>query len=703
MTQKVVEVFPGCKIIDTCAGKFMAGAPSDILKVLLRRKIEVPDKIILPDIFYNFGVVQANLEFPLYYNIFFRGNQKKLTLIGNQKELKRAREILRLSLFGPSEVEMRHWRIPEPIVLTQMALKEYLGIKMMGGEAIIDDLVDFIPFKDSQAEVGGIKIQHLDTNIFKLVENGAETLIDINLAEKQPPPLAIPAPQEVIPRSIFGAVALTKCTNGFDPTGYTTALLIWINGLGISLDATSWMREHLAACGINPHEIRAHIVTHIHDDHSNILDLVVNGKPFVLISDRLNYECFCSKAALILDMANDDIKKIVRFLEVTPEIPIDWYGAKIEIWPTAHPIPTFGVRISMAGKSICFSSDTLWGEKLRGLRERGTMPEDFCEVLENMPTTGNDLVFHDAGGGAIHPNPVEIAELSEIARCPIVPTHLAAIPRELSDKLVAATTGKSWELIPQKSLNAGDIVQALQSPAVKGLSDDWKSVIISRAEMRDFPPGQTIAREGEAGKNFYLIIAGSTEVLHDDEIIAELSTGDFFGEMSLMYDVPCNATVKAKGPTKILAIPRDIFLQIAKESGLCESLSAIHRMRPLILRFPMLRSLPVNIQNEIYRCAEIRRFREGETILRKGEPGDCLYGISGGRVDVMAGGTVLATLYRGHIFGEMALLGNGIRNADVIAATDVDLIVLAKTDFEKLIDMSAMFRYQLEILMKSRR
>ncbi len=515
MTQKVVEIFPGCKIVDTCAGKVMTGAPSDILKVFLRRKMEIPDKIILPDIFYNYGVVQANLEFLLYHNIFFRGNQRKLTLISNPEGLERAHEILRLSLFGPNEIEMRRWRIPEPVILTQLALKEYLGIKMLGGEAVVDDLVDFIPFKDNQTEINGAKIQHPDTNIFKFTENGVETLVDINLAEKQPPPLAIPAPQKVIPRSIFGITALTKCSNGFDPTGYTTALLVWVNGLGISLDATSWMKEHLTACGINPHEIRAHIITHIHDDHSNILDLVVNGKPFVLISDKLNYECFCSKAALILGMANDDIKQIVRFLEVAPETPLDWYGAKIEIWPTAHPIPTFGVKISMAGKSICYSSDTLWGKKLRGLHERGTMPKDFCETLENMPQKGNSIVFHDAGGGAIHPDPIEIAGLSEIAKCPVVPTHLAKIPEELSGKLEAAATGKSWELIPQKDLNAGDILQALRSSAVENLSDDWKSVIISCAEMRDFSPGEVIAKEGETGKNFCIIIAGSTEVLHD--------------------------------------------------------------------------------------------------------------------------------------------------------------------------------------------
>ncbi len=169
-----------------------------------------------------------------------------------------------------------------------------------------------------------------------------------------------------------------------------------------------------------------------------------------------------------------------------------------------------------------------------------------------------------------------------------------------------------------------------------------------------------------------------------------------------MYDAPCNATVRAKGPTKVLAIPRGIFPQIAKNSGFSRSLSAIHKMRPLILRFPMLRSLPINIQNEIYRRAEIRKFRAGEMILQKGDPGDCLYGISKGKVDVMAGKTVLATLYRGHIFGEMALLGNGIRNADVIATTDAELIVLAKNDFEELVKMSAMLRYQLKILIKNR-
>lgn len=82
--------------------------------------------------------------------------------------------------------------------------------------------------------------------------------------------------------------------------------------------------------------------------------------------------------------------------------------------------------------------------------------------------------------------------------------------------------------------------------------------------------------------------------------------------------------------------------------------------------------------------------RAGGMFIHAGEPGDCLYVIRRGEVEVtapaQAGGArkVLAHLGAGHVVGEMALLNREPRNADVIASTDCELDRLSAVDFESL-------------------
>jgi Flp pilus assembly CpaE family ATPase len=83
-----------------------------------------------------------------------------------------------------------------------------------------------------------------------------------------------------------------------------------------------------------------------------------------------------------------------------------------------------------------------------------------------------------------------------------------------------------------------------------------------------------------------------------------------------------------------------------------------------------------------------RRFREGQPIFHKGEPGESMYLVLDGRVKILspdASGQerVLAFLEEGAFFGEMALLTGGARSTDVQAASEVTLLELRRVDFEE--------------------
>jgi putative ABC transport system ATP-binding protein len=90
-----------------------------------------------------------------------------------------------------------------------------------------------------------------------------------------------------------------------------------------------------------------------------------------------------------------------------------------------------------------------------------------------------------------------------------------------------------------------------------------------------------------------------------------------------------------------------------------------------------------------------RHYAAGETIVRKGDPGEEFFLVFDGEVEVIRADREVARLGPGDFFGEVALISGEPRNATVVARSAVDTYVLGKTDFEAALATSQSFRDQL--------
>lgn len=82
----------------------------------------------------------------------------------------------------------------------------------------------------------------------------------------------------------------------------------------------------------------------------------------------------------------------------------------------------------------------------------------------------------------------------------------------------------------------------------------------------EFKAGEYVFREGDLGTEMYIINEGKVEILNqvgdEEQILATLEKGDFFGEMSVLEDLPRAASARAATDLRLLPINGSTFDQL---------------------------------------------------------------------------------------------------------------------------------------------
>jgi CRP-like cAMP-binding protein len=91
-------------------------------------------------------------------------------------------------------------------------------------------------------------------------------------------------------------------------------------------------------------------------------------------------------------------------------------------------------------------------------------------------------------------------------------------------------------------------------PLFAGLSKGELGQLASIADEIDFRAGKVLIREGERGREFFVLLDGEVDVRRKGRKLATRRKGDFLGEIALVSDVPRTATVTATTPVRALVI-----------------------------------------------------------------------------------------------------------------------------------------------------
>ena len=325
----------------------------------------------------------------------------------------------------------------------------------------------------------------------------------------------------------------------------------------------------------------------------------------------------------------------------------------------------------------------------------------------------------------------------------------------LTNKVVAGTTIASG--MAAQGFEAGEL---LQLPIFKGVSGTFLEMNRGAIVKRRFRKGEIVCREGEFGSTAFYFLEGKAQVSISSPIahvktqggakgffkrltstlaardedkreeeardrsipidasvdlaygnpVAELGPGDLVGEMTCMNFYPRSATVRAETDVVAFEMLRNVLDIMLKNKTFRAQIDQNYRRRALenhLRGVPMFADLTSDFIDHLKESVDLQRFAPGQVIARQGEPADSFYLVRIGFVKISeeypGGELVLAYLSRGDYFGEIGLLGGGLRTANCTALDHVELVRISGDDFRQMVERYPAVRQGLEAVAEERR
>jgi CRP/FNR family transcriptional regulator, cyclic AMP receptor protein len=102
-------------------------------------------------------------------------------------------------------------------------------------------------------------------------------------------------------------------------------------------------------------------------------------------------------------------------------------------------------------------------------------------------------------------------------------------------------------------------------PLFSSCSQRELGAIASLADELHLPAARNLTREGAGGFEFMILVEGEADVVRKGRVVNELGPGDFVGEIALVSGKPRTATVRTRGPARILVLTASGFRALMRD------------------------------------------------------------------------------------------------------------------------------------------
>lgn len=251
-----------------------------------------------------------------------------------------------------------------------------------------------------------------------------------------------------------------------------------------------------------------------------------------------------------------------------------------------------------------------------------------------------------------------------------------------------------------------------------------------------YEKGMVVFRQGEVGDTMYIVQSGAVEVSQNQDgrevVLAILEKGDFFGEMALFQAEKRSATVRAVHPSRLLPLTRAALLEkiradpgvtfhfferlvqkiqdvdrqlkqlvmddyevlaVAMEGSESESVDSLlgqaiaDEPRDEKSTGPGVMDVSIEDMSDIWQAEGVDLWLEvDETLFNEGDPGDCMYIVLEGVIEISQGSGqeryVQRRVEAGEIFGEWAIITDQPRYSSAMAVERTHLLPITRSEFQ---------------------
>jgi len=307
--------------------------------------------------------------------------------------------------------------------------------------------------------------------------------------------------------------------------------------------------------------------------------------------------------------------------------------------------------------------------------------------------------------------------------------------------------------------DAIDVDELIQLPIFKGVSPAFLEKNRGAVTKRAVRQGEIICREGEFGSTAFYIIDGTVDIfiatpikhvkqqstsatwfsriksvladrrehtraeetarrfipidapvdLPYERPAAQLGAGDLFGEMTCLNFYPRSATVRAATDCTVVEMLRNVLEMLQRNKAFKSQLDASYRGRALgnhLRGVALLGDLPSDFIDYLRDRVTLVPYAPGQVICKQGDPADAFYLVRLGFVKVSedhpGGELVLGYIPRGGYFGEIGLLGEGVRTATCTALDHVEVVQITAEDFRLMTERFPDVRARIDAVAQER-
>jgi NADPH-dependent 2,4-dienoyl-CoA reductase/sulfur reductase-like enzyme/Fe-S-cluster-containing hydrogenase component 2/CRP-like cAMP-binding protein len=181
---------------------------------------------------------------------------------------------------------------------------------------------------------------------------------------------------------------------------------------------------------------------------------------------------------------------------------------------------------------------------------------------------------------------------------------MISLKQRIGPSWTSAIDEASLQRIMPRGLSIVDLVRLLRQQRILSdpqlIPEQYLLHLAKASQFLEVPIDTIVVREGEYGRNLYMVLGGTltlsaTDVNKQEFPLAILRPGEFFGEYGMLTGQPYNTTARAQTPALVLQVPEQVMQRlmelVPEVRSFFTGLNVAHTLKSILKRIALFQGV----------------------------------------------------------------------------------------------------------------